>query len=82
MRVYLVCGVRDLLLDERLDAAGILVAIEFFERASFDGLLVDSVRIGGCCLGLGQLLVDDAELLDLLEGGVHSRATFKHLLVQ
>ena len=82
MGVNLVSGIRDLLLHESLNAVGIFISVELLEGACLDGLLVNSVRISRLSLRLGQLLIDDAELLYLFERGVNCRATLEHLLVE
>ena len=65
--------VLDLLLHEALDGWSVLAVAQLLQRGGLDGLLVDPVRLRRGVLAAlcpGQLTVDDAELLDLLEGAV------------
>lgn len=75
MVVNLIYLVLNLLLHERLDRGPILVATKLLQRAGLYRLFVDLVGLAGrFTVGHGKLTVNDAQLLDLLEGAVDCSA--------
>jgi hypothetical protein len=75
MVVHLVYLVLNLLLHERLDRRPVFAVTKFLQGACLDLLLVDLVslsdRVTACP---SKLAVNDAQLLDLLEGAVDCSA--------